>query len=144
MKEISVMLVFSFLISCSAENKIGKQEKTIFDIEFQEGFIDDTVCMYFADQELFKNVVMKSSRILGFTGHHLVILQHRKSMSFEHNKSIRIIDIKAAAIIEFTFTINKTRQKIKIDTSKGKYIGFNKGESDTLITFHRIEPFMHD
>jgi hypothetical protein len=130
--KICMLLIFT-LSYCSAfrSDEITLKELKL-SISFNDYFINDTISLYVNDCLIFKNKVVSSDQILGYTG---ITIDISRNGSYTTRGKIIELHCKTniSDLNNLRIHFNGLKKIYVIDLRKGKFIGFDKHEEDLQL-----------
>lgn len=139
-----LLLSFNTNACCLSKQHSNMNDSTLFEIDFQDFFINDTVSLRINNCAIFNNVRLLSNGSLGLTKMRVKVSRNKGSdcqVKFL-NKAIkcRIANDE----IKLTILLNGAENKYTININDGKYIGFSKKDGGELYFNQSKIPFQYD
>ncbi|MDN5213342.1 hypothetical protein QQ020_14830 [Fulvivirgaceae bacterium BMA12] len=133
---IKTLLLIKLLL-LSVPLSLCAQGKSSWYIEFQDGFINDTVSLYWDDVLILDNEVLKSDSILGIAHCVVIIAPHINkkyfvSVSKLHRNSMPklVTNNLKANRSKFTVEVNQQALSFFVSPKKGSFFGISKDNWD--------------
>lgn len=148
----------SRLTTPSQLNLIPKASvEVLWNIDFQAGFLNDTVNLTVNNMSIFDNSVINSESTSAYSGVKVTCYIGDKNLipKFLHiftSKVNKIIDYNTPESDSLDFVINiktpsglESIQKVRIGKVAGKYIGISKSQGDAVVLYIRQNnlPFLY-
>ncbi|HEY6504250.1 MAG TPA: hypothetical protein VIZ28_09775 [Chitinophagaceae bacterium] len=143
MSKLLLILVAVFA-ACNSQKKVNLRKELLLKIDFQDSFHNDTVSVTINGYEIIENVVINSAKVTGRTELSLSVNQENKMMYIEYFNKVKKIKYQSYDKLIFGIRINTLMQALNYDILKGKYIGVNKGNNDSLIILQSTKPYMYE
>ena len=136
-------LISTALLQCTS-SKNTTQLDSYLEIEFQDGFSDETISMAVNGCRIFDDGIVTSSKNLGTTEKNVSLykLKDKFQVKFENTN----IMCSQNNQIEPTITIfvNSRQNVFQFDRQMGKYIGLNLGNDNKIDVLQLNRPFRHE
>jgi phosphoribosylformylglycinamidine (FGAM) synthase-like amidotransferase family enzyme len=118
--------------------------QTIFQVDFQDFFQNDTVTLGINGCSIFSNKLLTSDRSTGLTSAIVKaqLTNNAQIKVYFNGQSFLCMYSKDKIFISIIF--NHFEKKYEVDLSKGKYIGFSKKDKHELIISQSKRPFIYD
>ncbi|HRH49129.1 MAG TPA: hypothetical protein PLP23_10270 [Panacibacter sp.] len=157
---LSIAVIF---LSCSSEKKIESKIKKldhihevdsrVMGIDFQQGFMNDTVSLKINDFDIFNNRILNTDTNYNFAGVRIYFygLKNDKvavSIATSNSESDSFDSIKFSKIdidhVILKLNINNNLSEFSVDLTKGKYIGASKIPDNKSDFFQKHIDFAYD
>jgi len=143
MRQFFVLFVSILLFGCSSSKNAIVQSESYLEIEFQDGFSEDTVSVKVGDCPIFSKKVLTSSRNMGTTEVNIFLYKSEGKLYFKYGEEIIRCRTEETAPA-FIVTVNSRQNVLQFDEKKGKYIGLNLEGQDQLDILQLNKPFRHE
>lgn len=141
MKIIHVFMMFIYLMACAAPNQ--KRVESIFEIDFQDYFKNDTISLAIDSQSVVSNLIVNSDTSVGLTALSVRFFIIEEGVQVKYGAESVLIN-KLTFPVEIILSLNGYRNKYLIDLNKGKYVGFSKKIDKSFYFYQADEAFEYD
>lgn len=141
MKIIHVFMMFISLMACAAPNQ--KRVESIFEIDFQDYFKNDTISLAIDSQSVVSNLIVNSDTSVGLTALSVRFFIIEEGVQVKYGAESVLIN-KLTFPVEIILSLNGYRNKYLIDLNKGKYVGFSKKIDKSFYFYQADEAFEYD
>lgn len=128
------------------------QDTIMFQVDFQDFFREDIIIFTIDDCRIFEktvtsNIYDESGDMFinnGFTGIAIMGFKVEDYIEIQFEEESARCKIIEGKYLKLTIFLNGTPNVFNVDLSKGKYIGFDKGESNSLLLHQSGYPFEYE
>jgi len=131
------------LYSCQSKKIQINESNLAFRIDFQDGFISDTISVSINKCQVVNKKILTSNKLPGVTDLQLLVYSNGSDNHEIHDKK-QIIKCENKDTIRLLILFNSAKLDYVGYLSKGKYFGFNKINSQKLEFEQSVVPFYYD
>ena len=144
LKTFLLSLIVVFFLRCTSSKNAIVQSESYLEIEFQDGFSNDTVSMTVNGCAIFDSEILTSSKNLGTTEKNVLLYKVKNKLKIKYEKkNIKCLQTEELAPT-FIIFVNSKQNILHFDDKKGKYIGLNLGNMNQLDVLQLNRPFRHE
>lgn len=137
-------LIVLTLISIFFMGFRAAKPKEIIIIEFRDFFKTDSISLTVNNVKVLSTKIVTSDESTGSTGEKIILKKDGSKYFVTCKKKEIAIAGRNQKSILLTVTLNGISTNYKIDPDLGKYVGFSKGEKNTLKMSQSAKPFIYD
>lgn len=131
---MKLLLTFNLFLLLFSNVENNTNNTLFFNIDFQQGFQNDTLSLMINNTEIFENEVATTFNMIGLTLiNNIKVYSDSKKTFVEYKNQKILLKTKAKKDFKFEITINNKKFIFFINQTNGQYIGFNK--SDNKINY---------
>lgn len=144
LKAIVAIFLFVNCTCVSANQSIDTLKESVLEIDFQDFFKQDRISLSINDCLVFKDLLLSSDKIDGFTGVsvRLYLLKNSKVLVKYMDKELTYK--MGTGKLTIKVLLNNNENSYILDIKKGKCIGFSKKNENNLLMNQSNRSFQYD